>query len=101
MFGMACFATGGAIASFLRSRPESGGAWVSFVRRQMMPVYLLHVPVILMISWIARAAGGYQYLTDVGGCVLLGCIGVIGAVVAGEMMRLFLPNTTKVLFGNR
>ena len=101
VFGMACFVTGGAIASFLRSRPESGGAWVSFVRRQMMPVYLLHVPVILMISWIARATGGYQYLTDVGGCVLLGCIGVIGAVVAGEMMRLFLPNTTKVLFGNR
>ena len=101
VFGMACFSTGGVIASFLRNRPESGCAWASFIRRQMMPVYLLHVPVILMISWIARAVGVYQYLIDVKGCVLLGGIGVIGAIVVGKMMRLFLPKVTYVLFGGR
>lgn len=100
-FGMACFATGGAVAAVVGKRPESGGGFVSIIRRQMMPVFLLHVPVILMISWVARAVGQYHHLMDVRGSVVIGVAGVVGAIVAGEMMRAFMPRVTGVLFGGR
>ena len=98
---MACFATGGAVAAMMRSRPESGGGIVSMIRRQMMPVFLLHVPVILMISWILRALGKMVFLADPLANVFLGIVGVTGAIAIGEMMRAFMPRVTYVLFGGR
>lgn len=101
VYGMACFATGGAVAAMMRSRPESGGGIVSMIRRQMMPVFLLHVPVILMISWILRALGKMVFLADPLANVFLGIVGVTGAIAIGEMMRAFMPRVTYVLFGGR
>jgi len=101
VYGMACFATGGAVAAMMRSRPESGGGIMSMIRRQMMPVFLLHVPVILMISWILRALGKMAFLADPLANVFLGIVGVTGAIAIGEMMRAFMPRVTYVLFGGR
>ena len=101
VFGMACFATGGVLASLVKMPPKTNSGISALVRRQMMPVFLLHVPVILMITWVARAVGSYQHLTDSDGSILLAVVGVVGAIILGEAMRAFMPRITCVFFGGR
>ena len=99
--GMACFATGGVFSSIVKMPTKSSNHTVACIRRQMMPVFLLHVPVILIISWTARVLGWTSFLMDPLVNIILGIVGAAGAIVMGEIMRAFIPRITGVLFGGR
>ena len=102
LVGCACLATGLVLGSCLRlSRPASSAPWLAVVRRQMTPVYLLHVPVILSVSWIARATGIFGLLATTGGDVAMWFVGVAGAIAAARFLRQGCPRLCAVLFGGR
>lgn len=56
---------------------------------------------ILIVSWIARAVGMTAYFAGIKGDIFYGIVGVVGAIVMGEIMRAFVPRTTYVLLGGR
>ncbi len=107
--GFAFFSLGGAIASFLppgRIAPPQGRGGLAWrlhetLRPLLMPVFLLHVPVIVPIGWAAKALHVYEPLKSTAGSLAMWCIGVGGAALAAHALRRFLPRTAKVLFGGR
>lgn len=71
------------------------------IRRHIIPVYLIHVPVILFVEWGFRAFHCYNVLeTNMGNAVMWG-VGVIGAISVGELMRRKTPCVAEFLFGGR
>lgn len=101
VYGMACFASGGLLSAIVKAQSKSSNRIIACVRRQMMPVFLLHVPVILFISWTARAVGRADIFADTFVNVIIGIAGISGAIVIGEVMRAFIPRMTGILFGGR
>ena len=100
--GMACFAVGGVVALMVGDQgdEECGGAWI-FLRRQMMPIYLLHAIVIMMCGWCAKGLGCFKYLVTSWGDVIMWFVAVLGAILLGWMMRRFFPCAAQILFGGR
>ena len=102
LVGCACFATGlvvGSCPGF--SRTTSSAPWLAVVRRHLVPVYLLHVPVILSVCWIARALGAFGLLATTGGDVAMWFVGVLGAVSLGRFLRRRCSHLSAVFFGGR
>lgn len=103
LLGCACFATG-LVAADLVGRfhlNEPQGPWVRMVRRQMMPVYLLHAIVIMVVGWGAKALHCFDLLATGVGDVVMWVVGVGGAVVLGEALRQRAPRIAALLFGGR
>ena len=102
LIGFACFATGLVVG---RTLPTDGAQdrvpWVQVVRRQMMPVYVLHAAVIVSVGWVAKAMGVFGSLATVKGDVVMWFVGIAGAVAIGEVLRRFTPRIAEVLFGGR
>lgn len=102
LHGMMCFAIGGLVSSaFGRLPNENQGKIASVIRRQLMPVYVLHAVVIVFAGWIAKALGRFGELATIQGDVAMWFVGVIGAVAIGEVMRRKMPNAARILFGGR
>lgn len=102
LHGMACFAIGGvvALASDGDDDCTSDGVW-AFLRRQMMPIYLLHAIVIMVCGWLAKALGRFDFLTTACGDVIMWLVAVSGAIALGWTMRRFMPRMAEILFGGR
>ena len=101
-FGCAWFATGLALAEVTRGHGQAPSApWIRAARRQMMPVYLLHAPVIVTLGWGAKALHRFDLLTTAIGDAVMWVVGVGGAVVLGEALRRAAPRLAVVLFGGR
>jgi len=122
LLGLACFATGGFMATCLKdlevhsrggrelaytldkaesSKNVSQDVIVTFIRHQMMPIYLLHVPVMLVFTWLARGTNSYEPLLSVGGDIAMWCFGIIGSMLLGYWLRRHFPRFTKIIFGGR
>lgn len=103
LLGCACFAAGLVAANAVRrSRLDRSQApWVQMVRRQMMPVYILHAIVIMIVGWGARALHCFAFLTTGFGDVVMWLVGVGGAVALGEALRRRASRISSLLFGGR
>lgn len=104
LLGCSCFALGGALEiMFCRDRicVDNVPLWVKFIRRQMMPVFFLHVIVIVPCGWIAKAFGRFDLLRNIYGDIIMWFFGILGAILIGEVMRKYVPKTTGILFGGR
>ena len=103
LVGCACLATGLLAGSCPRLSRTSSSAppWLAVVRRQMMPIYLLHVPVILSVCWLARALGIFGLLATTGGDVAMWFVAVLGAIASGLAMKRCFPRLHVILFGGR
>ena len=102
LHGMACFALGGLVSTIIDIK-DCGQvpSLAVMIRRQMMPVYVLHAVVIVVCGWIARAAGCYGKLLTLPGDIAMWLTGVAGAIVLGEAMRRRMPRFSKLVFGGR
>lgn len=102
LHGMACFAIGGvvALASDGDDDRTSDGVW-ALLRRQMMPVYLLHAIVIMFCGWFAKGLGCFNYLVTPWGNVAMWFVAVLGAILLGWTMRRFIPHVARILLGGR
>lgn len=102
LHGMMCFAAGGLVSNVVGRLPnENQGKIASVIRRQLMPVYILHAVVIVSAGWVAKALGRFGVLSTIQGNVVMWFVGVIGAVAIGEIMRRRKPDTARILFGGR
>lgn len=101
LLGCACFATGLLAEAGLRPSSVPQPSWVRMVRRQMMPVYLLHAVVIMIVGWGAKALHCFDLLTTWVGDVVMWLVGIGGAVVLGEVLRRLMPRVAGLLFGGR
>jgi len=102
--GMAMLATGGLAQSFLSSDLPVGEFWskvATTIRRHLMPVYLLHVVVMLFCQWGAKASGKFDLLLTPVGNVATGVVGVVGAIALGELFRRKAPRLASIVFGGR
>ena len=100
--GMACFAVGGVVALASNGHDDEtvGGVW-AFMRKQMMPVYVLHAIVIMVCGWCARTLSFFDALQTPCGDVVMWFVAILGAMAIGWTMRRFIPKTAHVLFGGR
>jgi len=99
--GCAWFATGMLLGMERPSAAPSSSVWVRRVRRQLMPVYILHAPVIVSVGWAAKALGVFDRLATPAGDVAMWFIGITGAVTLGEILRRKAPKVARVAFGSR
>lgn len=107
LLGCACFATGMMISSIVgpdRGLVDSGGRWKLLcqrIRRHMMPVYLIHVIIIIGFGWVAKALHRFDVLETTAGDVAMWFAGIGGSMIVGELMRRLFPRASAVLFGGR
>lgn len=102
LHGMACFALGGVVSIMLDIKESRYVSSVAvLIRRQMMPVYVLHAVVIVVCGWIARVIGCYGKLLTLSGDAAMWFAGVAGAIALGEGMRRYLPKFSGLVFGGR
>lgn len=102
LHGMACFALGGLVSTLIDVEGcVSVPALAATIRRQVMPVYVLHAVVIVACGWIARAAGCYDKLLTLPGDVVMWFVGVVGAIFLGEIMRRNMSKFAGLVFGGR
>ena len=80
---------------------ERSRKWREGIHRQIMPVYLIHVPVILLVGWLCKAFHCYGMLETIGGDVVMWFVSVGGAIVIGEFMRRRCPQCARLLLGGR
>lgn len=103
--GCAWFATGMCAHAALRfAGVAEGGAapeWVRLLRRQLMPVYVLHAAVIVAVGRVAKTLGLFGYLATAAGDVAMWFVGIAGSVAIGAALRRHAPRTAKILFGGR
>lgn len=100
--GMMCFAVGGMVAMLLDDYREMRfKIAVRLIRRQMMPIYVIHAIVIMICGWVAKAIGCFDGLATIQGDIVMWFVGIIGAIAIGESIRLLAPNAARVLFGGR
>ena len=109
--GCAWFAVGMVMEEIVHSLTGTAGVgfpvnersrkWSECIRRQIVPVYLIHVPVILFVGWVFKAFHCYHALETTTGDVVMWVVGVIGAIATGELMRRKIPRVAKMLFGGR
>lgn len=102
VYGCAWFAVGMLLGRFMRRLPDARQSPASaFLRRQMMPVYLLHAPVLIVCGWVARALHCYDRLTTPVAGIVLWIVAVISAMLLGEALRRLAPRSAACLFGGR
>lgn len=102
LHGMMCFAVGGLVASFLVADLGTPKSLIAIaIRRQLMPVYVLHAVVIVSIGWVAKAIGCFDRLATLPGDVAMWILGVACSIAIGEVMRRRTPDAARVLFGGR
>lgn len=99
LHGLAMFALGAAVRGMFAC--TSGSLKFNVIRRQMMPVYVIHAAVIISVGWVFKAVGRYEFLETTAGDIVMWFVGIIGAALIGEAMRRFLPQISTVLFGGR
>ena len=107
--GCAWFSMGMVVGEIMHSATDEGEnvvssgernrKWIACIRRQIMPVYLIHVPVILFVEWGCKAFHVYDRMETIAGDVMMWFVSVGGAIVIGEFMRRLCPRFARLLLG--
>lgn len=101
-YGCAWFSVGMLLGRFTRRLPDARQSPASaFLRRQMMPVYLLHAPVLIVCGWAARALHCHDRLTTLLAGFILWPASILVSVLLGESLRCLAPRAASLLFGHR